>query len=284
VTDLADNRKKGQGLHRFQRGKDYAMDKPADWKNYEDFSAGIDCNRLPATDELVHTAMSIRLASGAALTLDFAAKHQVIRSDGQDRQTDWIEAIKVAENVFFIDMTFRSRPRDAQTLIVNTRTQRVLSILSHVRETKVEGEPLVTQQFDAGLLGGKTAAGSGPEPVPTRDLIGLRAFYRYSPNHLYEHIYLSSQRYAWQCLVGEQRGHGDVDLATTYKFDENQYVFTFREFIIPVASVFFYNMVEMRSTGKFLGVTADGRVTNNPAGAFIQKASMTFYDKQWEPI
>ena len=69
----------------------------------------------------------------------------------------------------------------------------------------------------------------------------MTAHYEYSPQHVYEHIYLSSQRYAWQNLVGVQRGHGDVDLATTFKFDHNQYVFGFREFIIPVASIFFYN-------------------------------------------
>jgi hypothetical protein len=264
--------------------KESAMDKPADWRNYEDFSAGIDHSRLAATDELVRTTLDIRLASGAAISIDFTAGHEATWTDGKDRQTDWIEAIKVAEDVFFIDMTFRSRPRDAQTFIVNTKTLRVLSVLSHVRENKVEGEPLVTQKFDRGFLAGKGAEASGPVPAPTRDLIGLRSFYRYSPNHLYEHIYLSSERYAWQCLVGEQRGHGDVDLATTYKFDQDQYVFTFREFIIPVASVFFYNMITLRSTGKFLGVTGDGRIANNPAGAFIQKASMTFYDPQWEPV
>jgi hypothetical protein len=259
------------------------MDRPADWKNYEDFSAGIDYNRLPPTDELVNTKLDIHLASGEAVTLNFTGKHQVAWTDGQGRGTDWAEAIKVGENVFFIDMTIQSRPRDARTLIVNNKTLRVLSILSRVREEKIEGEPLVVQKFDPGLLVGKPA-GFSPEPAPTRDLIGLRGFYRYSPNHLYEHIYLSSQRYAWQCLVGEQRGHGDVDLATTYKFDDKQYIFTFREFIIPVASVFFYNMEDMRSTGKFLGVTADGAISNRPAGAFIQKASMTFYDKQWEPV
>lgn len=259
------------------------MDRPADWKNYEDFSAGIDCNRLPPSNELVNKKLEIYLASGESITLDFPAQQKVTWTEGQNRGTDWAEVIKVGESAFFIDMTFQSRPRDARTLVVNTRTLRALSILSHVREEKIEGEPLVTQKFEPGLLG-RDAAGTGPEPAPTRDLIGLRAFYRYSPNHLYEHIYLSSQRYAWQCLIGEQKGHADVDLATTYKFDEKQYVFTFREFIIPVASVFFYNMDEMRSTGKFLGVTADGTISNRPAGAFIQKASMTFYDKQWEPV
>ena len=113
---------------------------------------------------------------------------------------------------------------------------------------------------------------------------GLRTFNVYSPQHTYEHVYLNSERYCWQCLVGVQRGHGDVDLATTYRFDEGLYLFTFREFIIPVASVFFYNFADLRSTGKFLGVTGTGAVENNPAGAFIQKASMTFYPPNAVPV
>jgi hypothetical protein len=170
------------------------------------------------------------------------------------------------------------------TLIINTLTRRVLAIVSTVAENKVPGEPQVGQQFLVGVLGDPKAPPAGPMPVPTRDLIGLRALYRYSPNHAYEHVYLSSERYCWQCLIGVQRGHGDTDLATTYRFDEDQYIFTFREFIIPVASVFFYNMKQLRSTGKFLGVTSAGKVDNSPAGAFIQKLSMTFYPNDAQPV
>jgi hypothetical protein len=40
----------------------------------------------------------------------------------------------------------------------------------------------------------------------------------------------------------------------------------------------------MRSTGKFLGITADGSITNSPAGAFIRKASMTYYLPGQDPV
>ncbi len=262
------------------------MSKPSDWKNYDDFAAGIDANRLPTTDALAGQTFDITLKDGTTLSLAFKGKDLLSWSQEQEKGEGSYEAVNVGDNVYFVDATFASRPRDAWTLIINTRTRRVLSILSHVRteDEKVDGEPLVTQKFDAGVLGDPSVAPEGMEPAPTRDLIGLRAFYRYSPNHLYEHIYMSSQRYGWQCLVGEQKGHGDVDMASTYKFDENQYLFTFREFIIPVASVFFYNWDQMRSTGKFLGVTGEGKVENNAAGAFIQNASMTYYNKAWQPV
>jgi molybdenum cofactor biosynthesis protein MoaF len=134
------------------------------------------------------------------------------------------------------------------------------------------------------VLGKQRTFSHGLEPAPTRDLIGLTAHYEYSPQHVYEHVYLSSERYAWQNLVGVQRGHGDVDLATTYKFDDNQYVFGFREFIIPVASIFFYSFDDMRSTGKFLGVTSQGAIENKPAGAFIRTKSRTIYEAGKEPV
>ena len=128
--------------------------------------------------------------------------------------------------------------------------------------------------LNSGFIVRKISSGEGVE----------RTFQTYSPNHTYEHTYLSSERYAWQCLVGVQRGHGDVDMASYWKFDDGIYAFTFREFLIPVASVFLFNFRDMRSTGKVLGGTGEGAVSNSPAGAFISKASMTFYPLGVEPV
>jgi hypothetical protein len=264
-------------------------DKPAGWKNYEDFAAGIAANRLPSTERLAGTEFRITLSDGTDMSLKFVDRRTFewgLTTGPQSPASgkDWYEAIEVAENGFFIDTLFLSRPREAMTIIANTLTRRVLAVISTVAEKKVEGQPQVSQQFLTGIIGDPAVAPAGPEPAPTRDLIGLRSLYRYSPNHVYEHIYLSSERYGWQCLVGVQRGHADTDLATTYKFDQDQYVFTFREFIIPVASVFFYNMKQLRSTGKFLGITSSGNIENNPASAFIQKASMTIYPEDAQPV
>lgn len=260
-----------------------ASDRPADWKNYEDFAAGIGTNRLPSTGDLAGKSFDL-MVGGRQLTLGFGGGSRVLWREGAQLGEDEYDAVLVAPSTYLIDMTFASKPREALTLIVSTSSRRAMSVRQMVRERRVEGEPLVEQHFAAGVLDAPGAAPNGWVPGPTRDLIGLRAFYRYSPRHLYEHVYLSSQRYCWQCLVGEQQGHADVDLATTWKFDEDQYVFAFREFIIPVASVFFYNFRDLRSTGKFLGVSGDGRVENRKAGAFIRKATVTTYEPGTEPV
>jgi hypothetical protein len=185
--------------------------------------------------------------------------------------------------VFFVDRTFTSRPNQAEVLILNFATGRVLSIMSIVRsEGEAIGERRVAQVYQPGHIEG--IALTGMEPRPTRDLIGLRAHFTYSPNHVYEHTYLSSQRYCWQNLVGVQRGHGDVDMTSTWKIADDLYVFSFREFKIAVASTFFYNFDQMRSTGKFLGLDLRGNILNSPAGAYIRKVSMTYYLPGQEPV
>lgn len=268
-----------------------AQARPAGWKNYDDFAAGIATNRLPATDALVGRTLILQLED-FSLTLTFQAAHEAVWAETgtlAGHGSDWCEVIEVAPDTFFIDLTFASRPQQAMTVIVNTRTRRVLSVRSRIRDAAEAGaEPRVAQDFCAGVLGGDgaldSALTSGTAPQPTRDLIGLRTWQVYSPEHTYEHTYLSSERYAWQCLVGVQRGQGDVDMASTWKFDDQQYLFTFREFLIPVASVFFFNFASGRSTGKFLGLTGAGQVANNPAGAFMRKASMTFYPPEFGPV
>ncbi|AOJ70492.1 MULTISPECIES: molybdenum cofactor biosynthesis F family protein [Burkholderia] len=264
-------------------------DTPQDWKNYEDFAAGIDTNRLPATQALAGRTLTFELPSGA-FAANFVDGHTLSWRRGDAGDTDWYEAIEVAPDTFFVDVTFKSRPAEALTLVFNTATRRALGILSRIRSRDEAGaEPRVAQDFLVGALAGGEAetakAGvSGVAPAQTRDLIGTRTLNVYSPNHTYEHTYLSSTRYCWQCLVGEQRGHGDVDLATTYKFADDLYVFTFREFLIPVASVFVFNFAAGRSTGKFLGETGDGAISNQPAGSFIRKLSQTVYPDDAQPV
>lgn len=43
-------------------------------------------------------------------------------------------------------------------------------------------------------------------------------------------------------------------------------------------------MKAMRSTGKFFGVASDGAIENRPAGAFIDKLSMTHYPRDLAPV
>jgi len=251
---------------------------------YEDYASEMATHRLPQTAALVNQTMKITLDSGRSFDLEFVARNTVTwRSDGESG-TDWCEVVEVAPQTYFIDMTFADQPRQSQTFIVNVQTRQVLAVRTTMREGEVGREPRAVHEFSPGVLGDPAIPPTGRMPGPTRDLIGLRALYSYSPQQCFEHVYLNSVRYVWQCIVGPLRGEGDVDLATVYKFDDNQYIFAFREFGLPVSTVFFYNWDQMKTTGKFFAIGDDEAIANTPAGALITKLSVAFYPPDMQPI
>jgi hypothetical protein len=258
---------------------------PEDWHTYEDFAAGIDANRLGQSSQLDGSELEIHDGHGLMTLLvgaDDVAWHW--RRAGDELSGSAAkDIVEVAPDTYFIDLWLSDHSdRDAITAIVSRNTGRTLTIHTHVRELGVAGEPLVTQSFEPGTLEGANVSGVAPEV--TRELLGKRGFSVYSHNHAYEHVYLNSDRYSWQCLDGVQRGQGDTDLASYWKFAANQYIFTFREFRIPVASVMFLNVAEGSSTGKFLGLHEDGSLHNGRAGADFRILSETEYPQGYEPI
>jgi MoaF C-terminal domain/MoaF N-terminal domain len=251
---------------------------------YEDYAPGLAANRLPQTSALVTQTLDITLDEGMPFKLAFTGRNQVTWSSGDEIGNDWCEAVDVAPDTYFIDMTFSQQARQSQTFIVNVHTRRVLGVRTIMREGNIGKEPRAIHRFSTGILGDPAQPPTGRKPAPTRDLIGLRGLYDYGPTQCIEHIYLNTERYAWHGIIGPLRGQGDVDMASYYKFDDNQYIFAFREFGLPVSTVFFYNWDQMRSTGKFFAIADDGTIANTPAGAFIMKLSLAFYPLEMQPI
>ncbi|MCF8120753.1 MAG: molybdenum cofactor biosynthesis F family protein [Deltaproteobacteria bacterium] len=251
---------------------------------YEDYAADMAYHRIPVTADLVNQKMKLTLDSGTVFDLEFTKPNEVNWQSGAESGTDWYEAIEVAPSTYYIDMMFTHAPRECRTFFVNTETRQVLSVHTVMREGDVGKEPRAIQDFTPGVLGDPAIPPTGMKPAPTRDLIGLRALYTYNPNQCFEHIYLNGERYAWHCVVGPLKGESDVELHITYKFDVNQYIFSWREFGLPVSTVFFHNWDQMRETGKFFAIGEDGAIANTPAGALIRKLSVTFYPEEKQPL
>lgn len=245
-----------------------------EWRTYDEFAAGIDTYRLPGTD-LSGTQLTLTLDDGSSIDLAF---------DGDEVAWNGVrdpyDAVAVRDDVVFVNLPLTSREREAVTIVYSTTTHRALVAFSRIGEEEVQGEPRVTQEFHAAVTDGGEP--TGERPGPSRDLIGKRNIYRYSPEHLYEHVYVSSQRYAWQCLEGVQRGHGDMDLSTVWKFQDGLYLFCFREFRIAVASVWLHDLgYALRTTGVFLGLNGAGESEHSRAGGHIYPlGSVSYPDAQ----
>ncbi|KZB88637.1 MoaF C-terminal domain-containing protein [Amycolatopsis regifaucium] len=241
------------------------------WRTYDEFAAGIATYRLPNAD-LSGRELTVTLEDGTTLALRFEDAETATCNGIEDPY----DAVAVREDVFFVNFPLTSVEGEALTVVFSTTTHRALAVRSVIGAEDVEGVPRVSQTFRSGTTDAGTPAGE--VPGPSRDLIGKRNVYRYSPEHLYEHVYVSSQRYAWQCLEGVQRGHGDMDLSTVWKFQDGLYLFCFREFRIAVASVWLHDLgYALKTTGVFLGLTGDGRSEHSRAGGHIYPLGAVAY-------
>jgi hypothetical protein len=249
-----------------------------EWRTYDEFAAGIDTYRLPAAS-LAGRAVALRLDDATTISLRFDETTVTWSATGEisvAETTDPYDAVATREDVYFVNLPMTSREREAITVVFSTTTHRALVTRSVIADEEIESVPRVHQRFWAGV----TDAGdpTGDVPAPSRDLIGKRNLYRYSPEHLYEHVYVSSQRYAWQCIEGVQRGHGDMDLSTVWKFEDGLYLFCFREFRIAVASVWLHDLgYALHTTGIFLGLNGSGLSEHSRAGGHIYPIGSVAY-------
>ncbi|WP_249168453.1 MoaF C-terminal domain-containing protein [Erwinia sp. E602] len=258
------------------------------WKNYEDFADGIDGNRLLSTTHWRGRTLVLALEDQPSLTLAFQPDDEGLNWQwGKERGKARVDEVCMDEGLYFFSFLLSpaggSAP-DSQclALVINTLTRRGLAVRCCLQPAGTAGGSRLEQQFMSGTLAGGEV--SGEAPALTRELIGFRALNIYSPNHYYEHFYVNSQRYAWQNLRGEQFGQGDMDYATYYKFSADRYLFAFREKIIPVCSVFFFDYPNGRCTGIFMGLDSSGDVKLRPAGALISKMSFNCYPNGIAPL
>lgn len=257
----------------------------AEWRNMEDFSEGIDTNRLPQTDVLEGSTHTVELADGGAGEFRFLPGRRVAWTVsgvewGGSGEDDY-DGVAVGDGAFWVDFSIAERQVESVTLVFHPTTGWALIVHSRIHGEDFATETRVMQTFHPGRADGNTTAAL---PTETRDLIGKRTLFRYSVNHLYEHIYLSSRRFVWHNLVGEQRGHAAAELATTWKLEDGLYVFTWREEKIPVGTVFVFDYARGRSTGKFIGLTGGGRIENSRGGAEIIEFGFSDYGAYQEPV
>ena len=201
---------------------------------------------------------------------------------GGESGEDAYEEVQTSAARYFFNIPLQSPGNECLTLVLNRDSGRALLVRSTLLpEQTVEKGSRLKQSFHVGRIVGVTP--SGVAPHLTRELIGYRTLNVYSPNHYYEHFYVNTERYAWQNLRGEQFGHGDMDYATYYKFEDEMFLFTFGKRLSRCA--------RCSSSTLFPGAApapprldAAGRVLVSPAGAFISKMSYNAYPEGVQPL
>lgn len=240
-------------------------------------ASGLSFNRLASTGRLAGTTLTLE-ADGKTATIAFDAGNgcrfeNLFGMQIEASGTATTDVVEAAPGVFFIDLLLPGRAQETANIVADTNTGHALVVTSQLNPP-VARETRLTQSFTAATIGGIAVRGAAP--APTRDLVDHRALYHYSPDTTYEHIYINTKWYAYQCIKGVRRGDCGCDHVSYYKLADDLYVVTWREILIDIAAVFVYDMKAKRTTGKAWGVIGD-ELRNVPAGAFIEALSGANY-------
>ncbi|MEV7041567.1 MoaF C-terminal domain-containing protein [Amycolatopsis sp. NPDC051061] len=236
------------------------------WLPLDDLAPGFDANKAPVAGDLDDREFVLRDADGPVFTWNGSAPG---------------ETFLVDDGLYYVQLD-PGGAREAVSLVLDVRDGRALVVTTRIGNA---GTPRVTQEFRPATIDGIEARG---EPMaPSTALIGRRVLWVYSPEHAYEHVYLSPHWYTWQCLAGPERGLADTDENTVYRVRPGIHVFTWREKVIPCASVTVADHRDarsLRSHGVLFGLDATGeRPTHFTFGAHGRLLSTTVHPGHLDP-
>ena len=230
--------------------------------------------RLPSTAALTGLRFKLPLTAGGTVNLEFSANGKAgWHASGvpwTDSGSDTYDAVEVGPGIFFIDIHFEARPLEALTLLL--APARGHALLVHQARAP-RANPAVAQAFLAASIGGVSPV--GPAPTPTTDFMGRWHRMHYSPENLYEHIYVSHSRmFSHNLRTQNTPGRADCHDASYWCFSEGLYLVGWREKDSEAGMILCEDLGNRRATGKVLHPMSNDRSGSAPIGGYIYPAAI----------
>ena len=268
---------------------------PADtstWLPLEGLAPGFDANKAAHSTALSGREITVLDGRGTRIVHRFADTtvtwdYMPGAEDPTEAATDTddYEAFEVDEDLYFVQFHHNYLPHEAVSLVLDLRHGRALAVISGILSAPERGRTRVQHIFAPSIIEGMEVTGT--EAAPTRSLIGRRVEWVYSSEHAYEHVYLSSRWYTWQCLAGPERGLADTDENSVWEVRPGIVVFAWREKVIPCGSVTIAahrDQSAIRSHGVLFGLDETGEVpTHFTLGAHGRLISVSHHAPGLEP-
>jgi hypothetical protein len=237
-------------------------------------------NYTPApTGDLAGSAHVLNLEDGRVVEYRFLSESKIgwSAAAGDDAGEAIYFALKVRYGIYFVDFVTKQEPPTSMSLVLDL-AQGVATVLVGVlppsadvglslaaRITAGQEPTAVSATFASAAIDAPFTSAT-PRHRPTRDLIGRRVEYTYSPTERYEHIYLNEDFYTWHCLSGSEKGLADTDRCHYFKLADELYLFVWREKIVPTLGAVAADFAAMQTMGKIFGHGQEGHAEDSPAG------------------
>jgi hypothetical protein len=246
---------------------------------------GTESNKLPPTAEFVGKSLTLYFENGWALEYNFRTANILSWSNtASGKKGRWTReeysATEVRSGIYFVDHVKHLERATTLSLVLNLNARIFMAVIGQLPTREESKQSLLDRAVEARELTSVHASFlSGSIDVPfgkrtprchkTNELLGKRVEYRYSPEDLYEHLYLNEQFYTWHCITGTERGLADTDRCYYFKIADKLYLFVWREKVIPTLGVLVEDFNRMRTSGKLFGYRANdfGKLSNFMIGA-----------------
>jgi len=247
---------------------------------------------LPQLADLAGQHFTLHFANGWVIDHRFETERlSWAAGDGHSSGSAAYRATSVRPGIYLID--FLKHEGDQAwsiSLVLDTLSQSFTAVIGRLPDEAETREGLyvralagreltgVQVEFSHGRLDQPWQDGACPH-APTRELVGMRNFYRYSPSEVYEHIYLNDNFYTWQCLKGVEQGLCDTDRCHYYKIADELYLFVWREKIVPTLGLVMIDLQAHRSDGKIFGYAGGSfdELANFPVASHCSILNITGY-------
>lgn len=250
---------------------------------------------LPALADLAGRRLTLNFANGWAIEHRFEADRlHWHAADGHSSGSAEYRATSIRPGIHLVDFIKREHGRDwSISLVLDSHSQSFTAVIGRLPDQAETCEGLygralagkeltgVQVEFLHGSIDRPWQEGACPH-APTRELVGLRNLYRYSPTEVYEHIYLNDHFYTWQCLKGVEQGLCDTDRCHYYKVADELYLFVWREKIVPTLGLVMIDLQAHRSDGKIFGYAGGSfdELANFPVASHCSILNRTGYDAE----
>lgn len=187
-----------------------------------------------------------------APTISYVFKHDTLSwaptcvEDNKTHGPYPYRAVEARDNIFYVEfIEGKDTSSRAHTLIINRDSGRVTRADSYFVDRS--GEVRMKTDLLSGMIEGK---GTVQPLVISDELAGKRIFYRYSDSDHYEHIYLTSEMFVWNCVRGAEEGLADVDPIRVFELTDGAVLLYWSETVMPVESFVIIDLTNERSIGR----------------------------------
>ncbi|MDQ1136310.1 hypothetical protein QE410_001109 [Microbacterium sp. SORGH_AS 1204] len=247
-----------------------------DWVALEEMADGFD-EYLPESSNALagrtlHVSLQTDHVAGTGLELHFGTADITVTGPAAEalaataaRPVPYT-AVELTTGLFFVHVRLRERA------VMSFSWDEVAGSLVGAVGDLGEGDGYhVAQAWFTGVDASRPDAAL---PRPTTELVGRRMRYRYSSDDVYDHVYVTPDRYTWVCMSGAEAGQCDTEPTRAYHVREGVVLFSWLERVLGVEGMVLIDFAQERTVGiQFAVDQFSGAVIDLLMGAYAAEVS-----------